>query len=274
MAKTYIIAEIGINHNGSLEIAKKLIDIAAFSGCDAVKFQKKNPDISTPEHMKNIIKKTPWGEMTYLEYKKKIEFENKEYAEIDEYCNNKNILWSASIWDANSFNFLMTFNPPWIKIPSAMLTNYKLLKVCVSKDIPIILSTGMSTIAEIDNAYSILKNTDLTLLHCNSCYPAPINELNLKMIETLKQRYDCKIGFSGHEFGLTTTIASIYLGAEVIERHITLDRTMWGTDQMSSIEPHGLIKLVRGIRSLESAYDNGIKRISDCEQNIKEKLRQ
>lgn len=271
--RTYIIAELGINHNGSLEIAKRLIDIAVFAGCDAVKFQKRNPDISTPEHMKNTLRVTPWGEMTYLEYKKRIEFGMADYIEIDRYCKAKNIPWSASVWDLDSLEFLIPFSPPWIKIPSAKLTDWDLLEACASKDIPIILSVGMSTIEEVDRAYDILKNDGLTIMHCISCYPAPTNELNLKTIETLKKRYHCRVGYSGHEFGLTTTIAAIYLGAEVIERHITVERTMWGTDQMNSVEPHGVMKLVTGIRNLEAAYGTGEKRITECEQKKKEKLK-
>ena len=273
MKRVYTIAEVGINHNGSLDIAKKLIDVAVFAGCDAVKFQKRNPDISTPEHMKKTIKDTPWGEMTYLCYKKKIEFGKEEYNELNKYCKEKSIEWSASVWDADSLEFLISFNPPWIKIPSAMLTNWKLLELAVTKNTPIILSTGASTLEELDKAYEILKNTKLTLLHCNSCYPAQNNELNLKMIQTFKERYECRIGYSGHEFGLIPTVASVYLGVEVIERHITLERTMWGSDQICSVEPHALIKLIKDIRALEVAYGDGIKRVYSCEREVMKKLR-
>ena len=273
MNKTYIIAEIGINHNGNLENAKKLIDIASVAGCDSVKFQKRNPDVCVPEHQKEVMRDTPWGRMTYLEYKYKVEFGKEEYDEIDRYCKEKKIYWSASPWDLDSLEFLNQYDIPYIKIPSAMLTNYPLLRGASFIKKKIILSTGMSTIGEIDNAIKIIKDTDFILLHCNSSYPAPIEDLNLNCIKTLKDRYGCEVGYSGHEFGLTTTIASICMGATLIERHITLDRTMWGTDQMCSVEPQGLIKLVRGVRELELAMGNGNKVVTEKEQLIKDKLR-
>jgi N-acetylneuraminate synthase len=275
---TYIIAEIGINHNGSLEVAKKLIDIASVAGCDSVKFQKRNPDICVPEDQKGIMRSTPWGEMTYLEYKHRIEFGEEEYDQIDLYCKHRDIKWSASAWDLDSLKFLRNFDIPYIKIPSALLTNDELLLESKelddeSKPAKIILSTGMSTIEEIDHAVSILRGSDYALLHCNSSYPAPNEDLNLNCIKSLKERYNCEVGYSGHEFGLTTTIASICMGATIVERHITLDRTMWGTDQMCSVEPHGLIKLVKGIRELELALGDGNKIVTEKEQEIKNKLR-
>ena len=274
MNKTYIIAEIGINHNGNIDIAKKLIDIAAVSGCDAVKFQKRNPDICVPEHQKNVMRDTPWGKMTYLDYKYKVEFGKKEYDEIDSYCKGKGIAWSASPWDLDSLHFLNEYDIPFIKIPSAMLTNDELLKESVKTGKKIILSVGMSTEEEIDHAVSILKDAkEFAILHCNSTYPAPIEELNLSAIQTLKQKYGCEVGYSGHEFRLGTTVASVYLGASIIERHITLDRTMWGTDHMSSVEPQGLIKLVKGIRELEQAYGDGQIRITESQIPVREKLR-
>ena len=273
----YIIAEIGINHNGSLDIAKKLIDIAHVAGCDAVKFQKRNPDICVPEHQKNIIRDTPWGKMTYLEYKYRVEFGQSEYDEINEYCNNKGIKWSASPWDLDSLNFLNQYNLPFIKIPSALLTDLDLIKASAKTDKKLILSTGMSTMDEVDNAVQAIKESNkkctYALLHCNSSYPAPNEDLNLECIKTLKDRYNCEVGYSGHEFGLTTTIASICFGSTIIERHITLDRTMWGTDQMCSVEPQGLIKLVRGIKELNLAIGDGVKRITPTEIPIKDKLR-
>lgn len=274
MNKTYIIAEIGINHNGNIDIAKKLIDIAAVSGCDAVKFQKRNPDICVPEHQKNVMRDTPWGKMTYLDYKYKVEFGKNEYDEIDSYCKGKGIAWSASPWDLDSLHFLNEYDIPFIKIPSAMLTNDELLKESVKTDKKIILSVGMSTEEEIDHAVSILKDAkEFAILHCNSTYPAPIEELNLSAIQTLKQKYGCEVGYSGHEFRLGTTVASVYLGASIIERHITLDRTMWGTDHMSSVEPQGLIKLVKGIRELEQAYGDGVVRVTDSQIPVRNKLR-
>ena len=273
----YIIAEIGINHNGSLEIAKKLIDIAEVAGCHAVKFQKRNPDVCVPEHQKNIMRETPWGKMTYLEYKYKVEFGKEEYDEINSYCNNKGIAWSASPWDLDSLKFLNQYNVPFIKIPSALLTNIELVSETAKTDKKVILSTGMSTIEEIDTAVSAMKvankNCEFALLHCNSSYPAPNEDLNLTCIKTLKDRYKCEVGYSGHEFGLTTSISSICLGATIIERHITLDRTMWGTDQMCSVEPQGLIKLVRGINELNLALGDGVKRVTATEIPIRNKLR-
>ena len=279
---TYIIAEIGINHNGDIDNALKLIDIAAAAGCNAVKFQKRNPDTCIPEEQKYLEKTTPWGKMSYLDYKKRIEFNEREYDIIDEHCASRNIYWSASAWDLESLEFLLRYTLPFIKIPSAKLTNDSLLISAAKNFRNVILSTGMSTSSEIEHAYSTLKvtkgfynlNTDITLLHCNSSYPAPIEELNLNAIKTLKKYYpDCKIGYSGHELTLGTTVAAIYLGAEVIERHITLDRNMWGTDQSCSVTPWGLHKLVSGIRELEQAYGDGVLKIEQSELSAKQKLR-
>ena len=273
----YIIAEIGINHNGDLAIAKKLIDIAKVAGCDVVKFQKRNPDVCVPEHQKSVMRDTPWGKMTYLEYKYKVEFEKNEYDEIDTYCKNKQIDWTASPWDLDSLNFLNKYDVPFIKIPSALLTDIELIRESTKTGKKVIISTGMSTIEEVDAAVDAIKginsNASYAILHCNSTYPAPNDELNLKCIETLKDRYKCEVGYSGHEFGLTTTIASICLGATIIERHITLDRTMWGTDQMCSVEPQGLIKLVRGVRELNNALGDGVKVVTETEKPIRDKLR-
>jgi len=274
----YIIAEIGINHNGDLSIAKKLIDIAKVAGCDVVKFQKRNPDICVPEHQKSVMRDTPWGRMTYLEYKYKVEFEKKEYDEIDEYCKNVGIKWTASPWDLDSLDFLNQYDSlPFIKIPSALLTDLELIKKTTETGKKIIISTGMSTLDEVDAAVNTIKETNanasFAVLHCNSTYPAPNNELNLNCIRTLQDRYNCEVGYSGHEFGLTTTIASICLGASIIERHITIDRTMWGTDQMCSVEPQGLIKLVRGVKELQGALGDGKKVVTETEKPIRDKLR-
>lgn len=275
--KIYVIAEIGINHNGSLEIAKQLIDIAKVAGCDVVKFQKRNPDVCVPEHQKKIMRDTPWGKMTYLDYKYKVEFNKSDYDKIDEYCKSKDIHWSASPWDIDSLNFLIEYDIPFIKIPSALLTNLELIKESAKKSKELIISTGMSTMEEVDLAVDAIKNANsnckYSILHCNSTYPAPIEELNLKCIQTLEKKYNCPVGYSGHEFGLTTTIASICMGATIIERHITLDRTMWGTDQMCSVEPQGLIKLVRGIKELSLAIGDGEKRVTEKEKEIRKKLR-
>jgi len=277
MNKTYIIAEIGINHNGSLDTAKRLIDIAAASGCDAVKFQKRNPDVCVPEHQKSLVRDTPWGRMTYLEYKYKVEFWEKEYDIIDKYCRQQGIAWSASPWDLDSLEFLLQYDVPFIKIPSAMLTNLELIKASAKSGKKVILSTGMSTEEEIHEAICVLEPGpemyDYAILHCNSTYPAPIDELNLSCIKTMKEKYACEVGYSGHEFRLGTSVAAVYLGATIIERHITLDRTMWGSDHLSSIEPQGLFKLVSGIRELEQAFGDGKIKVAESEKSAREKLR-
>jgi|TARA_E500000331_G_scaffold347433_1_gene387634 N-acetylneuraminate synthase len=272
---TYIIAEIGINHNGSLEIAKKLIDIAAVAGCNAVKFQKRNPDVCVPDHQKNIPRDTPWGTMSYIDYKYRMEFGKEEYDEINEYCKSKNIEWSASPWDMDSLDFLLQYDIPFLKIPSAMITNEELMRASAKSGKEVIFSTGMSTLEETDQAVEWMREeeADFSLLHCNSTYPAPLEDLNLRCIETLRERYNCEVGYSGHEFRLGTTVASVYLGATIIERHITLDRTMWGSDHLASVEPQGLIKLVKGIRELEIALGDGHKRVTDGELPVRKKLR-
>ncbi len=282
--RTYVIAEIGINHNGDLNIAKRLIDIASAAGCDSVKFQKRNPDVCVPEDEKSKIRETPWGKMTYLEYKYKVEFGKEEYDEIDVYCKERNIDWSASPLDLDSLEFLMQYDIPYIKIPSAMLTNDELLIAARDTDKKVILSTGMSTREEIDHAVILLKSKvvvepyyekagNFVLLHCNSTYPAPIEELNLSAIKTLKERYNCEVGYSGHEFRLSTSVAATYLGASVIERHITLDRSMWGSDQLSSVEPQGLFKLMSGIRELEQARGDGEIKVTESEKKVRKHLR-
>jgi len=282
MKKTYIIAEIGINHNGDLKNALRLIDIAAAAGCDAVKFQKRNPDVCVPEHQKNVMRDTPWGQMTYLDYKYKVEFGYPEYNAIAAHCEAHGIEWSASPWDMDSLEFLKEYNVPFLKVPSAMLTNNELLEGCVASGKRVIFSTGMSTREEIDNAVAVLRKAKLVynnphrigLLHCNSTYPAPINELNLSGIQTLSAEYpDFEIGYSGHEFRLGTTVAAVYLGASIIERHITLDRQMWGSDHLASVEPQGLFKLVSGIRELEQAYGDGVIQVTESEKPVRAKLR-
>lgn len=272
---TYIIAEIGINHNGSLEIAKKLIDIAAVAGCDAVKFQKRNPDVCVPDHQKQVMRETPWGTMTYLEYKYRVEFEKEEYDEIDRYCREKGIAWSASPWDMDSLDFLSQYDIPFIKVPSAMITNEELMRGCARTGMKVIFSAGMSTLDETDQAVDWMREeeAEFALLHCNSAYPAPLEDLNLQCIKTLQKRYNCEVGYSGHEFRLGTTVASVYLGASILERHITLDRTMWGSDHLASVEPQGLIKLVKGVRELEIALGDGVKRVTEGELPARKKLR-
>lgn len=282
MKKTNIIAEIGINHNGDIDIAKRLIDVAAAAGCDAVKFQKRNPDVCVPEHQKSVMRDTPWGIISYIEYKYRVEFGKQEYDIIDKYCKEKRIAWSASPWDLDSLRFLDEYDIPFIKIPSAMITNEELLIESIKTGKRVIISTGMSTQQEIVDAGNLLRKCKelynnkhtIGMLHCNSSYPAPLNELNLKAIQTLKDTFkDFEIGYSGHEFRLGTTVAAIYLGASIIERHITLDRTMWGTDHLSSIEPQGLFKLVSGIRELEIASGDGLLGVTTSELPFREKLR-
>lgn len=275
MKNTYVIGEIGINHNGCLENVEKLVKTAALAGFNAVKFQKRNPEICVPKKQRNKIKQTPWGEMSYLEYKRKIEFNKNDYDEIDKICRSNNIEWSASPWDIDSAAFLTQYELPWIKIASASLTNIPLLEYCSSLYKNIIMSTGMSTEEEIDKAYEILskKNNNIIVLHCNSEYPTPPENVNLNYITRLKQKFpNSKIGYSGHEYGLTTSICAVALGAEYIERHITLDKTMWGSDQMVSIEPHGMFKLVRGIREIEMATGNMVKKFTNEEKEKRETL--
>ena len=253
-SNAYIIAEIGINHNGNIDIAKKLIDVAKKAGCDAVKFQKRNPDVCVPEKQKSIMRETPWGYISYLDYKYKVEFEKEEYDIIDEYCKKNEIHWFASPWDVDSVNFLSQYDIPALKLPSASLNDKELLLAMAKTNIPIIISTGMSTQNEVDEAVSILKDSQLAVLHCVSTYPTPTNELNLNVIKTFQSKYpNLIIGYSGHETGLSTTYAAVAMGAKIIERHITLDRSMWGTDHSASIEPHGLKTLVSNIRDIESA---------------------
>ena len=271
--KVYLIAEIGINHSGDVQIAKKLIDAAFATGWDCVKFQKRTPEVCVPESQKNMLKSTPWGEMTYLEYKKKIEFGQEEFDYIDEYCKLKPIDWTASVWDLQSVDFLMKYNVPFIKIPSAHLTNDDLLTRVVRTGKPIVASTGMSTVNEIDHAVEILKGSDFMLMHTNSAYPTPPEDLNLRTITFLNDRYDCPVGYSGHEYGLDPTVMAVVLGAKVVERHITLDHKMWGTDQAASLEVHAMDMLRKRIREVELCLGNGVKTVAESERPIREKLR-
>jgi N-acetylneuraminate synthase len=269
----FIVAEIGINHNGDLAIAKRLIDVAKEAGCDAVKFQKRNPERCVPLEQRNVMRETPWGLMTYLEYRYKVEFDEAGYAEIDRYCQSKGMLWFASPWDESSVDFLENFAPPCYKIPSALLTDEALLRYVRKTDRPVVLSTGMSSMDQIRQAVKILGQDSLILAHCTSTYPCKPEELNLRMIHTLMSEFDCPIGYSGHEVGLQATLAAVAMGACFIERHVTLDRAMWGTDQAASVEPSGLNRLVRDIRVIESALGDGVKRVYDSERPIMAKLR-
>ena len=266
--KIYLIAEIGINHNGNIKLAKKLIDLAKKCGFDFVKFQKRSPDISTPENKKKIIRQTPWGNLTYLEYKHKIEFQKKEFDQIDKYCKKIKIDWFCSAWDIPSLNFLKSYNNKFNKVASAMLTNLKLLeKISQQKKITFI-STGMSTYKDIDNAIKIFKKNKckFILMHSVSTYPCPEKDLNLKMIPNLKKKYKCEVGYSGHEVSVGPSVFAIALGANYIERHITLDRTMWGTDQSASLESNGMLQLSSLARKFERSIGNGIKKITKDEK--------
>lgn len=265
-----IIGEIGINHNGDLELCKKLIDSAVLAGCDYVKFQKRNPDVCVPEEQKSKPKSTPWGDMTYLEYKYKVEFGKEEYDEIDRYCKEKGIGWFASVWDKDSVDFMANYGSI-TKIPSALITNKELVKYAREKFDYLIISTGMSTEDEVEEAVMI-SNPDV-IMHTNSTYPSPIEELNLEYIHWLK-KYGVEVGYSGHEYGLVTTFATIPMGVTWIERHITLDRTLWGSDQVASVEPAGLMKLVKGVRDIEKSLGGyGPRVLLNSELSKRESLR-
>lgn len=269
----YVIAEIGLNHNGDLTIAKKLIDAAVEAGCDAVKFQKRTPELCVPPEQRNILRETPWGTMTYMDYRYRVEFEFEQYAEIDRYCREKGLDWFASCWDEPSVDFIEQFAPVCYKMASASLTDQALLRNTAATGRPIILSTGMSTMEEIRQAVAMLVPEKLLLAHATSTYPCPHEELNLRMIQSLKKEFSCPIGYSGHEVGLQTTCAAVVLGATFVERHITLDRAMWGSDQAASVEPSGFARLVRDIRVIEKALGDGIKQVYESELPIRKKLR-
>jgi N-acetylneuraminate synthase len=269
----FVVAEIGINHNGDIELARKLIAAASLAGADAVKFQKRDPDLATPPEQRSIMRETPWGFMTYLEYRRRVEFGEPEYREIDRFAKENRIPWFASCWDERSLEFIAPFDPPCYKIASACLTDEALLRRHRALGKPLVLSTGMSTLPQIDRAVEILGTGDLILLHCTSTYPAKLQELNLSAIATLRERYRVPVGYSGHEVGLGTTVAASVLGACFIERHITLDRSFWGSDQASSVEPHGFARLVRDIRAVETAMGDGVKVVYDSERPLIQRLR-
>ncbi len=269
----YVVAEIGINHNGDVDIAKQLIDVAADAGCDAVKFQKRTPEICVPVAQRDKLRQTPWGEMTYMEYKERTEFWEAEYQGIADYCASRGIQWFASPWDSPSVDFLEQFEVPVHKVASASVTDEPLLEALVRTGKPVILSTGMSTIEEIDRAVELLHGSPLAILHSTSTYPCPPEEANLRTIATLRDRYAVPVGYSGHEKGLQVTLGAVALGATIVERHITLDRTMWGSDHAASLEPGGLRSLVRDIRILEAALGDGVKRVFPGEEEPRRRLR-
>ena len=270
----FIIAEIGINHNGSVAIAKKMIDGAAFAGCNAVKFQKRTPELCVPRNQWDVERDTPWGRMTYIQYRHKMEFDKNQYEEIIDFCNNKGIMWFASCWDENAVDFIEHFNPVIYKIASASLTDDNLLLKLKDLGKPVILSTGMSSINEIDNAVELIGMDKLLIAQATSSYPCKNEELNLKVIQSYREKYPTvPVGYSGHETGLAPTLASVSLGASFVERHITLDRAMWGTDQAASVEIVGLFKLIANIRDIEKALGDGVKCVYQSELSQKSKLR-
>jgi N-acetylneuraminate synthase len=259
MKKTKIIAEIGINHNGSMEIAKRLIDVAVLSGCDYAKFQKRTPDICVPEHQKSKLRETPWGTLKYIDYKKKIEFEQDQYDELYDYVKDRPIEIFASVWDKPSVDFMKQYGGP-MKIGSALITDLELCKHARDNTDLLIISTGMSTEEKIETCVKAC-NPDV-IMHTNSTYPSPVEDLNLKYINWLKEKWpSAQIGYSGHEYGLVTTFAAVAMGCEWVERHLTLERTMWGSDHVASVEPQGFLKLVKGIRDIESAMGESGPRV-------------
>jgi N-acetylneuraminate synthase len=270
---TYVVAEIGINHNGDLENAKKMIDAAKHAGVDAVKFQKRTPELCVPDNQKKQMRETPWGYITYLDYRYKVEFGEAEYREIDRYCKQVGMDWFASVWDEPSVDFLEAFNPICYKVPSASLTDSNLLKKIRSTGRPAILSTGMSTSEQIHKAVDVIGMEKLIITHATSTYPCEPEELNLRMIETLRRQYPCPIGYSGHEVGLIPSVMAAALGACLVERHITLDRAMWGGDQAASVEPSGFERLVKYIRVTEQSLGDGIKKVYESELPSLKKLR-
>ncbi len=270
----FVIAEIGINHNGSLEVARKLIDGAVLSGADAVKFQKRTPELCVPADQWQLERDTPWGRMTYIEYRRRVEFGEREYAAIDRHCRERGILWFASCWDEQAVDFMERFDPPCYKAASASLTDHQLLRKKKATGRPLIVSTGMSTMEEIDAAVGAAGREQLLVAHSTSTYPCPVDQLNLRMLGTLKRLYpECPIGYSGHETGLAPTWAAVTMGATFVERHVTLDRAMWGSDQAASVEIGGLMRLVANIRDIERSLGDGVKRVYPGELPQIQKLR-
>ena len=268
----FIVAEIGINHNGNVETALRLIDAAAASGCQAVKFQKRTVDLVYPPEELAKPRESPFG-ATNGDLKRGLEFGAAEYRVIDAYCREKGLLWFASCWDENAVAFMEEFDPPCCKLASACLTHDDLLSCCRATGRPLILSTGMSTMDEIRHAVELVDQDRLVILHTASTYPSRVEDLNLRVIQTLQREFGCPVGYSGHEVGLQTSVAAVALGACVVERHLTLDRAMWGSDQAASVEPHGFARLVRDIRSVELALGDGTKRLLEDEIPMMQKLR-
>lgn len=270
----YVIAEIGINHNGDLGIAKQMIDAAVHAGADAVKFQKRTPEVATPPDQQKQMRETPWGYITYLDYRYKVEFNYDQYCEIDKHCKEKGIAWMVSVWDEPSVDFMEKFDTPAYKIPSASLTDARLIRKARATGRPLILSSGMSTMEQIHKGVEVSGSENLALMHCTSTYPCEPEELNLKMVETLRREFPTlPIGYSGHEVGLVPSAVAVALGACMVERHLTLDRAMWGSDQAASVEPGGFERLVKYIRVTEAALGDGIKKVYESEKGSMKKLR-
>ena len=269
----YIVAEIGINHNGDVRFAKKIIDAAVHAGVDAVKFQKRTPELCVPLEQQSQMRDTPWGYITYLEYRRQIELDESDFREIDLYCKKLGIPWFASAWDEPSVDVLHQFDIPCYKVPSASLTDHRLLSHMRTTGKPVILSTGMSTMQQIQEAVQELGEENLLITHSTSTYPCEPAELNLRMIPVLRDTFTCPIGYSGHEVGLIPSVVAVAMGACLIERHITLDRAMWGGDQAASVEQVGFERLVKYIRVSEQALGDGVKRVYESELPSLKKLR-
>jgi N-acetylneuraminate synthase len=270
---TYVVAEIGINHNGDIDIAKKLMESAKRYGVDAVKFQKRTPELCVPPDQRGQMRDTPWGYITYLDYRYKVEFDKEQYQEIDRYSKEIGMTWFSSVWDEPSVDFMEPFEPICYKVPSASLTDHNLLRCLRKTGRPIILSTGMSSMEQIRESVEILGTDNLAITHTTSAYPCDPEELNLRMIDTLRKEFPCPIGYSGHEVGLIPSVVAVSRGACIVERHITLDRAMWGSDQAASVEPGGFERLVKYIRVTELALGDGVKQVYDSELPILKKLR-
>lgn len=269
----FLVAEIGINHNGSVDTAIQLIKEIADAGFDAVKFQKRTPELCVPHEQRNIMRQTPWGLISYMDYRNKVEFSFEDYQVIDKECKDNGLIWFSSCWDISAVDFMEQFNPPCYKIASASLTDDRLLKYISEKGRPVILSTGMSTMAEIRHAVSLLNKDLLVLAHTTSTYPCEVSDLNLNMIKTLKSEFNTPVGYSGHERGLLMSPVVVGLGASFIERHVTIDCEMWGSDQAASLAPEDFKQLVIDIRIIESGMGDGVKKVYPAEKEALKKLR-
>ena len=269
----YVVAEIGINHNGDLEHAKRLIDAAMLAGVDAVKFQKRTPELCVPLEQRDKMRETPWGYISYMDYRYKVEFGEAEYEAIDQYCDERNLQWFVSVWDEPSVDFMESYDPVCYKVPSASLTDHELLRKVKATGRPMLISTGMSTMEQIGAAVDVIGTENLLINHATSTYPCEPEELNLHAINTLRDKFPVPIGYSGHEVGLIPSVVAVGLGACSIERHITLDRANWGSDQAASVEPGGIQRLVKYIRVTEQALGDGVKRVYESELSSLEKLR-